>query len=301
MAGRIYVGTSGWVYKSWAATFYPKRVPAKRHFAFYAEHFPTVEINASFYRLPEASTFRGWREQAPECFVYAVKGSRTVTHFYKLAPGAKSFDLLLERAAGLGPKLGPVLWQLPGGFGKDARRLADFVATLPRHLRHAIEFRDPSWLDAETSAILRRAGVASVALSSLAMPPNTELSADFAYLRFHGLEGGAAHDYTDRELEPWAELLRGCARRGVDAYVYFNNDVNVRAPFNALRLMDMVGAAAVRPAGPASGQRPAGGDVERPARAPRAGGDVERPARAPRAGGDVKGLARPPRAAAGGR
>ncbi|HEU4537472.1 MAG TPA: DUF72 domain-containing protein, partial [Polyangiaceae bacterium] len=233
MTGRIYIGTSGWVYKSWAATFYPPEVPAKQHFAHYARHFPTVEINASFYRLPEATTFAGWRAQAPEGFVYAVKGSRTVTHFFKLRPGAKSFDLLLERAAALGPTLGPVLWQLPDGFRRDVGRLADFVATLPRSARHAVEFRDPSWLDGEVFDVLRRAGVASVALSSRAMPMQTELSADFAYVRFHGLEGGAAHDYRDRELEPWAEFLRSCARRKVDAYVYFNNDVNVRAPFNA--------------------------------------------------------------------
>lgn len=248
MAGRIYIGTSGWVYKSWAKTFYPEGLPARRHFEHYTGHFPTVEINATFYRLPEASTFEGWHDQAPRGFRYAVKGSRTVTHFFKLKPGAKSYDLLLERVRALRASLGPILWQLPGGFTKDAERLSDFVRALPRSMKHAIEFRDPSWIDAEVNEILDRAGVASVALSSLAMPPNRVVTAPFVYMRFHGLEGGAAHDYRDDELEPWADWLLALAASDVDAYVYFNNDVNVRAPGNALRLMEMVGAAAVRPA-----------------------------------------------------
>lgn len=247
MHGRVYIGTSGWVYKSWAKTFYPSGLPARQHFEHYAGHFPTVEINATFYRLPEPSTFAGWHDQAPRGFRYAVKGSRTVTHFFKLLPGAKSYDLLLERVRALKSSLGPILWQLPGGFRRDDERLRAFVRALPRGMKHAVEFRDRSWLADEVLALLADAGVASVALSSLAMPPNREITARHVYLRLHGLEGGAAHDYTDRELEPWADWLCDLAGRGVDAFVYFNNDVNVRAPGNALRLMDMVGDAAVRP------------------------------------------------------
>jgi uncharacterized protein YecE (DUF72 family) len=239
--GKICVGTSGWIYKDWAKSFYPATLPAKDRFSFYACQFPTVEINASFYRLPTEAAFVNWREQAPPGFVYSVKASRAVTHYKRLLPGAKSFDILMERCRQLEGRLGPILWQLPGSMRKDLNRLRAFLHTLPRDLPHAMEFRDPSWLDTATFALLREAGVAQVAVSSLRMPACHELTAGFAYVRFHGLEGGAAHDYTEEELRPWAEFLRGCARRGVIGFAYFNNDVNTRAPQNALLLMKMLG------------------------------------------------------------
>jgi uncharacterized protein YecE (DUF72 family) len=132
---------------------------------------------------------------------------------------------------------------------KDLERLRGFLRTLDRKSRHAIEFRDPSWIDKEVFSVLRRYGVANVALSSLAMPMCIEITSGFIYVRFHGLQGGAAHDYTDRELKPWAKFLRRCATEGITGFAYFNNDMNTRAPFNALRLMELVGSHAV----PASG------------------------------------------------
>ncbi|SRR5581483_1251823 len=247
MAGKIYIGTSGWIYKGWAKTFYPENIRGTALLAYYAQHFPTVEINASFYRLPEKKTFIGWRERAPRGFIYAVKGSRTVTHFKKLMPGAKSFDLLLSYATELHEHLGPILWQLPGAFKKNAQRLDEFCASLPRGMRNAMEFRDCSWLDDEIFGILRKHNVANVSLSSLGMPMNLDVTADFIYVRFHGLEGGAAHDYTRAELEPWAVHLKSCARKNIDAFVYFNNDINTRAPGNAKMLVEMVGKNAVLP------------------------------------------------------
>ena len=195
-AGKICVGTSGWIYKDWARSFYPAALPAKDRFRFYARQFPTVEINASFYRLPTEAAFAKWREQAPPGFVYSVKASRAVTHYKRLLHGAKSFDVLMERCRQLKDRLGPILWQLPGSMRKDLNRLQAFLETLPRDLPHAMEFRDPSWLDAATFALLREAGVAQVAVSSLRMPACHEVTAGFVYVRFHGLEGGAAHDYT---------------------------------------------------------------------------------------------------------
>src|SRR5438067_2534767 len=251
MAGKIYIGTSGWIYKGWAKTFYPAGMAASRHFEFYARHFPTVEINASFYRMPTEKAVRDWHAHAPRGFIYAVKGSKAVTHFKKLIPGAKSFNMLLERIVGLREHLGPVLWQLPGRFKKNAQRLEDFCKSLPSiaGMRHAVEFRDPSWLDEEIFSILCRHRVANVALSSLGMPMNLMTTTDFAYVRFHGLEGGASHDYTREELEPWAEYLRECARDGIDTFVYFNNDINTRAPGNAMMLREMVKKYAVKPMG----------------------------------------------------
>jgi uncharacterized protein YecE (DUF72 family) len=248
MTGKVYIGTSGWAYKYWAQTFYPAGLGAKRQLAHYMTRFPTVELNATFYRLPSEQGLDGWRAQAPHGFVYAVKGSRTVTHYFKLRPGAKSFDLLLSRIERLGPHLGPVLWQLPASFPKDLPRLDAFLGRLPRRYRHAIELRDISWLDAEVFACLRRHGVAHVSLSAAWFPMDLTLTADFTYVRFHGLAGGAAHHYTEEELDPWARHLRRCARRGIDAYAYFNNDADTRAPHNALTLMRMVAPYAVRPA-----------------------------------------------------
>jgi uncharacterized protein YecE (DUF72 family) len=246
--GGIYIGTSGWSYKGWAENFYPSDLPASRQLKFYTTKFPTVEINGTFYRLPTQKAFENWKREASPGFVYSIKGSRAVTHFKRLRPGAKSLGLLLNRSKSLGQHRGPVLWQLPGTLKKDLVRLSDFLRTLNCQVLHAIEFRDPSWVDKEVFTVLRRHRVANVALSSQVMPMRLEITANFVYVRFHGLEGGAAHDYTDRELRPWARFLRGCAKEGVTAFVYFNNDMNTRAPLNALRLMKLVGSSAVLPA-----------------------------------------------------
>ncbi len=213
----IYIGTSGWAYKEWARSFYPEGTGPARQLAYYATRFATVELNATFYRLPSAKAVRAWAEAAPEGFIYAVKGSRTVTHYFKLLPGAKSEALLLERVPALGPHLGPVLWQLPPRFPKDLERLDAFLRRLPRRVRHAVEFRDESWLCDEVFALLRRRQVAHVSLSAAWFPRDLTVTTDFAYVRFHGLKGGAAHDYTRQELAPWARHLRALARRGVSA------------------------------------------------------------------------------------
>ena len=246
--GGIYIGTSGWSYKGWAENFYPSDLPANRQLKFYTTKFPTVEINGTFYRLPTQKAFEDWKREASPGFLYSIKGSRAVTHFKRLRPGAKSLGLLLDRSKSLGEHRGPFLWQLPGTLKKDLVRLNDFLRTLNRQVRHAIEFRDPSWIDKEVFTVLRRHRVANVAVSSQVMQMCLEITANFVYVRFHGLEGGAAHNYTDRELQPWARFLRGCAEEGVTAFVYFNNDMNTRAPLNALRLMKLVGSPAVLPA-----------------------------------------------------
>lgn len=236
----VFVGTSGWQYKGWTATFYPPAIKAADHLPYYATQFPTVEINASFYRLPSPEAISGWREKAPGGFLFAVKAPRAVTHFKHLLPGARSFDLFLERLPALGDKLGPVLWQLPGSFRKNVERLDAFLATLPTGMRHAFEFRHESWFTEEVFATLRRHKVALVSVSAGWLPAELTITADFTYVRFHGLEGGAAHDYTAKELAPWAGHLRECARKGVRGFAYFNNDVNTRAPANARMLTKLV-------------------------------------------------------------
>jgi uncharacterized protein YecE (DUF72 family) len=238
----VYIGTSGWVYKGWQKTFYPEDISASEHLEFYASQFPTVEINATFYRLPSLKMVQGWRQRAPRQFLFAVKGSRYITHMKKLVQLGGGLNRFIRRIQPLREHLGPILWQLPPFLEKDVPRLERFLRQTPAKLQHAVEFRHPSWYeDPEVFALLRRHQAAHVSLSSQGMPMKLEVTADFVYIRFHGLQGGAAHDYTRAELEPWAQHIREQSRRGRSVFAYFNNDLNVRAPGNARMLMELIG------------------------------------------------------------
>ena len=246
MKARVYIGTSGYSYKSWDKTFYGD-TPKKRQLEYYAEHFPTVEINATFYRLPSEGMVQGWRDRVHSDFLYAVKGSRFITHMKKLANLDGALDVFFDRIAPMQDRIAIILWQLPPMLKKDIPRLDDFLTLLPKGYRHAVEFRERSWYDDETFEILRKHNASHVALSSGGMPMNLTVTSEIIYIRFHGLEGGAAHDYTRKELEPWAEYISEQAEQGRTLYVYFNNDVNVRAPDNAKMLMQMIGGHAAYP------------------------------------------------------
>ncbi len=249
----IWIGTSGWVYKHWAASFYPPEYPKKDEFQFYATQFPTVEINATFYRLPPENMVKGWRQKAPDNFIFAVKGSRFITHMKRLTESGAALDIFFKRIAPLKEHLGPILWQLPPNFEnkpENLERLSRFLDEIPKKFRHVVEFRHSSWMDAATFDILRQHNVAHSWLSSQRMPMDFTITADFVYLRFHGLEHGAAHDYTDAQLKPWAEQLIRAAQNDKPCFVYFNNDWNTRAPLNAKTLMRMVGQHAVEATAP---------------------------------------------------
>src|SRR3982075_549824 len=155
MAGDIRIGCSGWSYPHWRKRFYPEKLPAREHFAFYAQHFNTVELNNSFYRQPPRERFVAWAEQAPPGFLFAVKGSRYVTHIKRLAVESKSIDLIVDAARGLGDKLGPILFQLQANFHADLERLETFVGMLPTDVRFTLEFRHDSWLVPEVFELLR--------------------------------------------------------------------------------------------------------------------------------------------------
>jgi uncharacterized protein YecE (DUF72 family) len=244
----VYIGTSGWSYKGWEEAFYPSGIPKTRHFEYYLTQFPTVEINLTFYRLPTERTIRNWRTKAPQDFIYALKGSRFITHMKKLVNLGDALNKFFARVDPLGPLMGPILWQLPRLLKKDTARLADFLQRLPKDHRYALEFRHPSWLAEDTFALLQQHRIAHVSLSSGAMPANLTVTADFIYLRFHGLSGGAAHDYTIAELQPWAAHILNHPDKTV--FAYFNNDMNTRAPQNARQLMEMVGSRAAKPSTP---------------------------------------------------
>src|SRR5437763_14777374 len=155
MAGQVRIGCSGWSYPHWRSRFYPEKLPAREQFAFYARHFDTVELNNSFYRQPPPERFDAWRDQAPAGFLFAVKGSRYVSHIKRLAVEQKSIDLVVEPALRLGEKLGPILFQLQANFHLDLQRLTRLIAMLPEHPRFAFEFRHDSWLISSVCDVLR--------------------------------------------------------------------------------------------------------------------------------------------------
>ena len=238
------IGCSGWNYDSWRhGVFYPERCPARLWLDYYARHFDTVEVNATFYRLPTEKAVRGWVEQTPDDFVLTIKMSRYVTHVKRLRDLPPSLELFYGRLAPLldSPKLGPMLWQLPPTFRRDDERLADALALLPPG-RHAFEFRHESWFAPEVLELLRAHGVALVIgdRPEVHAFQTHDLTADWTFVRFHSGTRGRRGNYSDAELRKWAERLRSWPVR--EAFVYFNNDWEGFAPRNALRLKELLRA-----------------------------------------------------------
>ena len=254
--GGIHVGCSGWVYKHWRGLFYPEGLPQKRWFEHYSAEFDTVEINASFYRLPVASTFDGWRERAPPGFRYAVKANRFLTHMKKLSNIEGPLADFIGVARRLGPMLGPILYQLPPSLHKDVPRLEAFLKLLPGDVEHVVEFRHRSWYDEEVLAALDEhgAGFATHDLKELASP--RWASGRTAYVRFHGTGGKYWGRYSDRRIADWAAWLIDQQSNGRSAWAYFNNDIHGHAIEDAKALKVML-----KPPRPrASGQSNAAGN-----------------------------------------
>ncbi len=255
------VGTSGYVYPHWRGRLYPPGLPPGAWLAYYARHFPTVELNNPFYRLPSARTFDAWRRAVPPGFVFAVKASRFLTHMKRLKDAPVHLGLFLERARRLGPRLGPVLFQLPARFRADVERLDDFLGALRRQrrvpgLRAALEVRHPSWLAPAVADRLARAGVALCLHDARTCPVDGPLTADFVYVRRHGWPGDGG-DYPEAALRADAARIGGWLAEGRDVYVYFNNDAEAFAVFNARRLRALLEERAPRPR-PARARRAAG-------------------------------------------
>ncbi len=235
------VGCSGWNYASWRhGVFYPERCPARLWLEYYARHFGTVEVNATFYRLPTVKAVQGWVDQTPDDFVFAVKMSRYVTHVKRLRDLGPSMELFYSRIEPLvrSPKLGPVLWQLPPTFRRDDDRLAEAFANLPPG-RHAFEFRHPSWFAPEVMELLRAHGVALVIgdRPEVQAFQTHELTADWTFVRFHWGSRGRRGNYSESELRDWARRIRSWPVE--ESFVFFNNDWEGFAPRNALRLREL--------------------------------------------------------------
>jgi uncharacterized protein YecE (DUF72 family) len=237
------IGCSGWSYADWRGRFYPEGLPRRRWLEYYATHFDTVEVNATFYRLPTREAVATWAKQVPPGFCFAVKASRYLTHVRRLRDLGDGLDRLYERIAPLvdAGLLGPILWQLPANFHRDDDRLREALAEL-REGRHAIEFRDPGWFVPPVRKALRGHGVAI----TVGDDPRRELpvwppTAGFAYLRLHRGRRGRRGNYSATELDEWARTVRGWRRRA-EVFVYFNNDWEAFSVQNALRLREQVGA-----------------------------------------------------------
>jgi uncharacterized protein YecE (DUF72 family) len=239
----IRIGCSGWNYQHWRnGVFYPPRCPARLWLEFYARHFDTVEINATFYRLPRKDAVANWVEQTPAEFVFAVKASRYLTHLKRLTDLDQGVRRFYERIEPLveSPKLGPVLWQLPGNFHRDDERLAQALAALPPG-RHCFEFRHESWFTEEVCELLRSHGAALVIGDTPTRPFQAhELTADWTFIRFHHGTRGRNSNYSERELEEWAVRIEDWAAR-LDVYAYFNNDWKGYAVRNGLWLRRRLG------------------------------------------------------------
>jgi uncharacterized protein YecE (DUF72 family) len=238
--GRVHVGTSGWNYPHWKGPFYPEDLPQKDWLGYYGERLHTVEINNTFYQLPERSTLKLWKDIVPDDFLFAVKASRYITHMKKLKDPEQSTRRFFERIGALKGKCGPVLFQLPPRWKRNPERLTSFLETLPSEYSYSFEFRDPSWFDSDTYAALehRQAAFCIYHLAGELSPK--EVTADFLYIRLHGPGDAYEGLYDTETLSGWAGAISAWSRQGKSVFCYFDNDQNGYAAENAIELQSML-------------------------------------------------------------
>ena len=239
MQKRIHIGTSGWSYKHWRGTFYPQEIKVKEHFNYYIQHFNTVEINNSFYRIPSEETFIKWGQVVNNDFIYVIKANRYITHIRKLQDPADSLALFMERVKLLGKHLGPVLFQLPPSLRPNLTILEIFLEELPKDFRYVFEFRNKEWYTEEVYLLLEKYNCAFCIYELAGHLSPIKVTADFVYIRLHGPGNKYQGNYPDATLQEWAEqCLQWAASKEV--FVYFDNDEKGYAAFNALRLKQLI-------------------------------------------------------------
>jgi uncharacterized protein YecE (DUF72 family) len=237
----LYVGTSGWTYGGWRGPFYPRDLPKKDWLRWYVTQFPTTEINGSFYRTPSLEAVQAWREQTPKDFRFAWKASKFITHWKRLSEKSdNSIALMVTRLDALGPKTGPVLFQLPPRFKANRERLASFIKMLPRRYAYAFEFRDASWYEAPTLDLLRDHDIALCLSDHHDAPAPWEVTASLVYVRGHGPGGDYRGRYPEKTLRAWARHIVRWRRQRRTVYCYFDNDQKSAAPKDAMRLIALV-------------------------------------------------------------
>ena len=243
----MFIGTSGWQYQHWRGSFYPRGVAQARWLEYYAARFGVVEVNNAFYRLPAAGTFVHWRERTPEDFVLAVKASRYLTHIRRLREPGAPVALLLDRARHLGPKLGPVLLQLPATFRADTHALEDTLSQFPAGIRVAFEPRHKSWHTDEVADALSRWGAAFCLSDTPGRPSPLWRTAPWGYVRFHQGRARPSPCYGRTALWSWADRLAELFGPEADVYAFFNNDGCACALRDAQRFAGAIATCGLRP------------------------------------------------------
>ena len=245
MRARAWIGTSGFEYAHWRDSFY-RGIPRTRWLEAYAEEFDTVELNATFYRLPKADAFTRWSQRVPAGFRFAVKASRYLTHVRRLRDPEEPIERLWTRATRLGDRFGPVLYQLPPRWKPDLDRLDAFLAAIPRRHPQAVEIRDPRWYRAEVRERLDAGGVALCLHDMAGSATEPTPVGPFVYLRFHGAGATYGGGYSSQRLTAWASRIAEWTGAGLEVWAYFNNDVGGHAPRDATRLRELVARQHVR-------------------------------------------------------
>ncbi|HBG06664.1 MAG: hypothetical protein A2075_10135 [Geobacteraceae bacterium GWC2_58_44] len=238
---KLSIGCSGFSYRHWRGPFYPEELSQKEWFTHYSRHFSTVELNVTFYRTPTADTFRHWFEGSAAAFSFAVKGSRYITHVKRLQDIETPLDRFFTPARELKEKLQVVLWQFPPLFKCNLERLESFVGYLEKYrTRSTLEFRNESWICPE---VIEMCKARNISLCMADWPPyidETPITADFVYIRRHGMQGSYDGSYSTAELEKDAARIRGYLKKKLDVFIYFNNDAGGAAPNNAMELAAML-------------------------------------------------------------
>ena len=262
--GKGRIGISGWTYAPWRGVFYPEGLVQRQELSFAAGQFNSIEVNGTFYGSQKPATFERWRRETPDDFVFSIKGPRYITHVKRLRDIGDALDYFMDTGLlELGPKLGPILWQFPPSLKFDAERFGAFFEILPRKssdgpLRHAVEIRHDSFRSPGFIELLRKHEVALVCADTVQWPRLMDLTTDFVYCRLHGSEQLYVSGYDAKALKRWAARVRSWVAgeepedaervlsptkplaQGRDVFVYFDNDVKVRAPADAKALAQLV-------------------------------------------------------------
>lgn len=238
MAREIRIGTSGWNYQHWKEIFYPADCAKSKWLEYYTEHFDTVELNATFYRLPQLKTFENWKTRTPDHFLWALKANKYITHIKRLKEPQEPLERFYTAASGLKEKLGPLLFQLPPSLSFDEKEFENFCQFLNPSQRHTLEVRHPSWINDRLFVILKEHNIAfCIADTAGRYPYHEVVTSDFVYIRLHGSKKLYASEYSEKELQAWAKKIKGW---GKDTYLYFDNDFEGYAVKNAKRLKEIL-------------------------------------------------------------
>ena len=240
MEKRLFIGTSGWIYKDWKGVFYPEDLKKGEELNYYSKFFNTTEINSTFYRLPFENMVKGWYRKTPPQFSFAIKVSRKVTHIQRLKDCKEILDDFFQRLSLLKEKASIFLYQLPPSLKLDLELLKDFLEILPPEHRHVIEFRNKSWFVDNTYSLLKEKNVGFCIVSAPKLDTILEATSDFVYIRMHGKEGWYRYFYSDEELKWWSDVINRFLEEGKTVFCYFNNDYQGNAVKNATKLKELL-------------------------------------------------------------